>query len=71
MAVNLVEKKVEELVLLLMYLTSWEEECLYYDEDNNLNKNKYKNTYLGCSDLERGKDSHYSYIKVIQNIISH
>ena len=31
----------------------------------------FKITYLGCSDLERGKDSHYSYIKVIQNIISH
>lgn len=44
MAVNLVEKKVEELALLLMYLTSWEEECLYYDEDNNLNKDTFKNT---------------------------
>lgn len=31
----------------------------------------FKITYLGCYDLERGKDSHYSYIKVIQNIISH
>ena len=45
MAVNLVEKKVEELALLLMYLTSWEEECLYYDEDNNLNKDTFKNTW--------------------------
>lgn len=49
MAVNLVEKKVEELVLLLMYLTSWEEECLYYDEDNNLNKDTFKNTWKDYS----------------------
>lgn len=49
MAVNLVEKKVEELALLLMYLTSWEEECLYYDEDNNLNKDTFKNTWKDYS----------------------
>ena len=46
---NLVEKKVEELALLLMYLTSWEEECLYYDEDNNLNKDTFKNTWKDYS----------------------
>ena len=30
------EKNIEELTLLLMYLTSWEEEGLCYDEDDNL-----------------------------------
>ena len=32
-----------------MYLTSWEEECLYYDEDNNLNKDTFKNTWKDYS----------------------
>lgn len=32
------KNNIEELTLLLMYLTSWEEESLYYDENNNLNK---------------------------------
>lgn len=43
------EKSIEELTLLLMYLTSWEEESLYYDEDNNLNKDKLKNSWKGYS----------------------
>lgn len=37
------DKNIEELTLLLMYLTSWEEECLYYDETDNLNKSVLKN----------------------------
>ncbi len=43
------EKNIEELTLLLMYLTSWEEESLYYDENNNLNKETLKNTWKGYS----------------------
>lgn len=43
------EKNIEELTLLLMYLTSWEEESLYYDENNNLNKDALKNAWKGYS----------------------
>lgn len=43
------KKNIEELTLLLMYLTSWEEEGLYYDEDDNLNKKTLKNTWKGYS----------------------
>ena len=32
-----------------MYLTSWEEENLYYDEDNNMNKDKIKSSWKGYS----------------------
>lgn len=47
MEVNLVEKNIEELTLLLIYLTSWEEENLYYDENDNLNKDVFKNSWKG------------------------
>lgn len=43
------ENNIEELTLLLMYLTSWEEEGFYYDEDDNLNKDLFKNTWKGYS----------------------
>lgn len=43
------EKNIEELTLLLMYLTSWEEESLYYDENDNLNKGMLKNCWKGYS----------------------
>lgn len=43
------EKIKEELTLLLMYLTSWEEESLYYDENDNLNKEVFKNSWKGYS----------------------
>lgn len=43
------EKNIEELTLLLMYLTSWEEESLYYDENNKLNKDTLKNAWKGYS----------------------
>lgn len=33
---------IEELTLLLMYLTSWEEEMISYDDNNNLEKIKIK-----------------------------
>ena len=41
------EKNTLELTLLLMYLTSWDEESLYYDEKDNLNKGILKNTRKG------------------------
>lgn len=43
------KNNIEELTLLLMYLTSWEEESLYYDENNNLNKDELKNAWKGYS----------------------
>ena len=43
------ENNIEELTLLLMYLTAWEEEGFYYDEDDNLNKDLFKNTWKGYS----------------------
>lgn len=43
------KQNIEELTLLLMYLTSWEEESLYYDENNNLNKDLLKKTWKGYS----------------------
>ncbi len=42
-------KNIEELTLLLMYLTSWEEESLCYDENNNLDKVILKNSWKGYS----------------------
>ena len=42
-------KNIEELTLLLMYLTSWEEEGLCYDENNNLDKVILKNSWKGYS----------------------
>lgn len=36
------EKNIKKLTLLLMYLTSWEEENMYCDKDDNLNKDKLK-----------------------------
>lgn len=43
------DKNIEELTLLLMYLTSWDEESLYYDEKDNLNKRVLKNCWKGYS----------------------
>lgn len=43
------EKNIEELTLLLMYLTSWDEENFYYDEFDNLNKSVLKNSWKGYS----------------------
>lgn len=37
------DKNIEELTLLLMYLTSWEEESFYYDKNDNLKKSVLKN----------------------------
>ena len=43
------DKNIEELTPLLMYLTSWDAESLYYDENDNLNKSKLKNCWEGYS----------------------
>ena len=43
------EKTIEELTLLLMYLTSWEEEMISYDDNNNLEKIKIKKSWKGYS----------------------
>ena len=42
-------ERIEELTLLLMYLTSWNEENLFYDENGNLDKGVTKNAWKGYS----------------------
>ena len=42
-------EKIEEFTLLLMYLTSWDEESLFYDENGNLDKGVTKNAWKGYS----------------------
>ena len=42
-------ERIEELTLLLMYLTSWDEESLFYDENGNLDKGVTKNAWKGYS----------------------
>lgn len=41
------DKNIEELTLLLLYLTSWEEEGYYYDEDDNIQKGSLKHSWKG------------------------
>ena len=43
------EKNIEELTLLLMYLTSWEEEGYAADETGMLTKAKFKTCWKGYS----------------------
>ena len=38
-------ERIDELTLLLMYLTSWDEENLFYDENGNLDKGVTKNAW--------------------------
>lgn len=40
---------IEELTLLLMYLTSWDEDGIFYDENGNLDKCVTKNAWKGYS----------------------
>ena len=42
-------EKIEELTLLLMYLTSWDEEGLYYNGNTILDKAVIKNTWKSYS----------------------
>ena len=41
--------KIEELTLLLLYLTGWDEEQYVYDEKENLDKEKMINSWKGYS----------------------
>ena len=40
---------IEELTLVLIYLTSWDEEGICYDENGNLNKETIKNAWKDYS----------------------
>lgn len=42
-------ERIEELTLLLMYLTSWDEDSLFYDGNGNLDKGVIKNAWKGYS----------------------
>lgn len=42
-------ERIEELTLLLMYLTSWDEDNLFYNKNGNLNKGVIKNAWKGYS----------------------
>lgn len=41
------KNNIEELTLLLMYLTSWEEKGYTYDEKGNIEETKIKNCWKG------------------------
>ena len=43
------EEKVEDLTILLLYLTAWDEGGYLYDENNNLLNVKFKNSWKGYS----------------------
>ena len=43
------EEKIEELTMLLLYLTAWDEDGFMYDENNNLSDSKFKNSWKGYS----------------------
>ena len=42
-------EKIEELTMLLLYLTSWNEEGYKYDEKDNLSKQQFKKSWKGYS----------------------
>ena len=54
---------IEELTLLLLYLTSWGEEGYYYDKNDNLNKGNIKHSWKGYSfdALNKLTDKGYLY----------
>ncbi len=41
------DKNIEELTILLLYLTAWEEDGYKYDQNNHLQKTKIKNNWKG------------------------
>lgn len=43
------DKKIEELTLLLMYLTSWEEKGFVRDENNEIKEGKVKTCWKGVN----------------------
>ena len=42
-------EKIEELTMLLLYLTSWNEEGYKYDENDNISKQQIKQSWKGYS----------------------
>ena len=57
------EKNIEELTLLLMYLTSWEEEGYVRDENNEVKEDKVKTAWKGYSFdiINKLSDENYLY----------
>lgn len=57
------EKNIEELTLLLMYLTSWEEEGYVRDENNEVKEDKVKTCWKGYSFdiINKLTDENYLY----------
>lgn len=57
------EKNIEELTLLLMYLTSWEEEGYVRDENNEIKEDKVKTCWKGYSFdiINKLTDENYLY----------
>ena len=55
-------ERIEELTLLLMYLTSWNEESLFYDENDNLDKGVIKNAWKGYSFDAINKSTENGYL---------
>lgn len=52
-----------------MYLTTWDEECLYCDENDNLNKDIFKNTWKGYAfdAINELTDNEYLYFSKYKN----
>lgn len=57
------DKKIEELTLLLMYLTSWEEKSFVRDENNEIKEGKVKTCWKGYSFdvINKLTDENYLY----------
>ncbi len=57
------EKNIEELTLLLMYLTSWEEEGYVRDENDEIKEDKVKTCWKGYSFdiINKLTDENYLY----------
>ena len=63
------EKNIEELTLLLMYLTSWEEDGYVADENNMLKEAKIKTCWKGYSFdiINKLMDEKYLYFSKYKN----
>lgn len=57
------ERNIEELTLLLMYPTSWEEKWFIRDEDNEIKESKVKTCWKGYSFdvINKLTDENYLY----------
>lgn len=45
----MIMNEIEELTMLLLYLTAWDEEGYFYDENDNLDKGTIKHSWKGYS----------------------